>query len=105
MPFAHVTVLAEDWASLLAHGPFDLLVLDGGGSGKAPGDAAVDPRLALKPFGTLVIDDFTPCTSWPPAHAGQVDLARLHWSQHPDLLATEVVLCAGMSTIVALRRG
>ena len=102
---ADLTVLSDDWAALMARGPFDLLVLDGGGGGKAPGATMVDPKLALKPFGALVIDDFTPLSSWPPIHAGRVDLARLHWLEHPELLATEVVLCPGMSTIVAVRRG
>jgi predicted O-methyltransferase YrrM len=104
-PQAGVTVLNGDWTALAAHGPFDLLVLDGGGSGKAPGDTAVDPKLALRPFGTLVIDDFTPLTSWPPVHRGAVDLSRVRWLQHPDLLATEVVLCPEMSVIVGVRRG
>ncbi len=100
-----LTVIHDDWTALLAYGPFDLLVLDGGGSGKGSVGTAVEPTLALKPFGALVIDDFTPLTTWPPAHDGEVDLARLHWLMHPDLLATEVVLCPGMSTIVAVRRG
>ena len=102
---APLTVLCDDWAALLASGPFDLLVLDGGGSGKGPDDTPVDPKLALKPFGALVIDDFTPLASWPPAHDGEADLARLHWLQHPELLAGEVALCTEMSTIVAVRRG
>ena len=97
-----VTVLNDDWTALISHGPFDLLVLDGGG--KAPGGTAVDPELILKPFGTLVIDDFTPLASWPPHHDGEIDLARLHWLEHPALLATEVVLCPEMSSIVAVRR-
>jgi predicted O-methyltransferase YrrM len=98
-----VTVLNDDWTALINHGPFDLLVLDGG-AGKGPGSAVVDPKLILKPFGTLVIDDFTPLASWPPYHDGEIDLARLHWLEHPELLATEVVLCPEMSSIVALRR-
>ncbi len=97
-----VTVLNDDWTALINHGPFDLLVLDGGG--KAPGGTAADPKLMLKPFGTLVIDDFTPLASWPPYHDGEIDLARLHWLEHPALLATEVVLCPEMSSIVAVRR-
>jgi predicted O-methyltransferase YrrM len=100
-----VTVLNDDWTALLTHGPFDLLVLDGGGSGKAPGSPTLDPKVALKPFGTLVIDDFTPLASWPPSHEGQVDRARLHWLQHPELLTAELVLCPEMSTIVGVRRG
>ncbi len=97
-----VTVLKDDWTALINHGPFDLLVLDGGG--KAPGGTAVDPKLMLKPFGTLVIDDFTPLAAWPPYHDDEIDLARLHWLEHPALLATEVVLCPEMSSIVAVRR-
>jgi hypothetical protein len=98
----NVVVLHDDWTALLAHGPFDLLVLDGGGLGQAPGPTVVDPKLALKPFGALVVDDFTPLSSWPPTHDGKVDSARLHWLQHPDLLATEVVVCPEMSTIIGV---
>lgn len=101
---ANVAVIAGDWTRILERGPFDLLVLDGGGTGKTPGDVAVDPTIALKPFGTIVIDDFTPLTAWPPRHDGRPDAARLHWLQHPDLLATEVVVCDEMSTILATRR-
>lgn len=100
----NVTVLVGDWPVILARGPFDLLVLDGGGTGKTPHDVAVDPKVALKPFGTVVIDDFTPLSGWPPLHEGQPDAARLHWLQHPELLATEIVVCAEMSTILATRR-
>ena len=102
--YTNVNVLCRDWSALVEHGPFDLLVLDGGGGGKAPGHAPVEPNVVLKPFGTLVVDDFTPITSWPPVHDGQVDAARLHWLQHPDLLATEVVLSPEMSTIIGVRR-
>jgi predicted O-methyltransferase YrrM len=98
-----VTVLNDDWDALIKHGPFDLLVLDGGGQG--PGGTTADPKLMLKPFGTLVIDDFKPLASWPPYFDGEIDLARLHWLEHPELLATEVVLCPDMSSIVAVRRG
>jgi predicted O-methyltransferase YrrM len=102
--YADVKVVCSDWSALVAHGPFDLLVLDGGGGDGASGHAPIDPKVALKPFGALVVDDFTPISSWPPAHHDEVDLARLHWLQHPDLLATEVVLCPEMSTIVGIRR-
>jgi hypothetical protein len=39
---ANVRVLHGDWTALREHGPFDLLVLDGGGKGKEPAD---DPPL------------------------------------------------------------
>jgi hypothetical protein len=78
-------------------------VLDGGGTGKTPGDEMVDPRVAVTPFGAIVIDDFTPLVAWPPLHQGETDTARLRWLEHPDLLATEIVVCEEMSTIVATR--
>lgn len=100
----NVAVLAGDWRQILDRGPFDLLVLDGGGSGKTPGDEPVEPRQVLRPGGGLVVDDFTPWKTWPPTFDGEPDRARLHWLDHPDLLASEVQVHPLMNTIVALRR-
>jgi predicted O-methyltransferase YrrM len=96
----HVTVLAGNWDELVEHGPFDLLVLDGGGEGK-DGDPAVEPAEWMAPGGTLVIGDFTPMESWPPQRDGEPDTARLHWLQHPALIATELRLSRTISTVVA----
>ncbi|WP_432742976.1 class I SAM-dependent methyltransferase [Streptomyces sp. JH002] len=101
---ARVTVVHAEWTALAAHGPFDLLVLDGGGQGKAPGDTPADPRELLTPHGTVVIDDFTPSTTWPPTHGGAVDHARLHWLTHPALRATELRLAPDLATVVGTRR-
>jgi hypothetical protein len=95
-----VTVLCGDWTELAAHGPFDLLVLDGGGQGKQAEPPLV-PADWLTFGGTLVVDDFTPFTHWPPTHDGTPDTARLHWLTHPALLATELRLGPGLATIVA----
>ena len=95
-----VTVLCGDWSELARYGPFDLLVLDGGGQGKGD-EPPLDPADWLLPGGTLVIDDFTPFTTWPPEHDGGPDTARLHWLAHPDLLATEIRMTANLATIVA----
>jgi predicted O-methyltransferase YrrM len=109
-----VQVLTGDWPGLLEHGPFEVLVLDGGGSGKTADDSRVEPRDALRPGGSLVIDDWAPWDAWPPTAAGEFDTvpgaarhlntARLHWLEHPDLLASEVRLTPTLSTIVAMRR-
>ncbi len=99
----NVTVLTGDWPDLGAHGPFDLLVLDGGGGGK-DGTSPADPMRFLTSAGCLVIDDFTPSAAWPPLHDGAVDTARLHWLEHPSLLATEIRTSATASTLVAVRR-
>ncbi|GAA1076003.1 class I SAM-dependent methyltransferase [Kitasatospora arboriphila] len=95
-------VLAADWTELYAHGPYDLLVLDGGGQGKTGG--AADPGRLLTPGGVLVVDDFTPADGWPPLFDGRPDEARLHWLQHPALRAVDLPLAADLSTVVAVRR-
>ncbi|MGV4984723.1 O-methyltransferase [Streptomyces sp. NRAIS4] len=98
-----VTVLGGDWRRIEEYGPFDLLVLDGGGQGKAAGDAPADVERLLVPGGTVVVDDFTPATGWPPLHEGEPDRARLHWLEHPALRATELRLAADLSAVVGSR--
>ncbi|MFJ1751875.1 O-methyltransferase [Kitasatospora sp. NPDC088134] len=95
-------IVHGDWTRLHAHGPFDLLVLDGGGNAKRSDPA--DPDLLLTPVGTLVVDDLTPLTAWPPTHAGRPDTARTHWFDHPSLLTTEVRLAPDLATLLATRR-
>jgi predicted O-methyltransferase YrrM len=95
-----VTIRCGDWTELAADGPFNLLVLDGGGQGKGS-EAPIAPGDWLALGGTLVIDDFTPFTTWPPTHDGAPDTARSHWLTHPDLLATEIPLTD--STVAAVR--
>ncbi|MDX3745749.1 O-methyltransferase [Streptomyces sp. AK08-02] len=97
----HVDVLHGDWRRIADHGPYDLLVLDGGGQAK--GDGTADPARLLTAGGTVVIDDFTPATTWPPHFNGAPDRSRLHWLEHPELRATELRLAADLSVIVGTR--
>ncbi|MFJ4877111.1 O-methyltransferase [Streptomyces sp. NPDC088745] len=97
-----VEILCGDWTRIYERGPFDLLVTDGGGNGKKT--PAADPQRLLRPAGTVVIDDFTPLTQWPPLMDGEPDTARLAWLEHPDLLATEVRLAPDLSTVIGTRR-
>jgi predicted O-methyltransferase YrrM len=99
---ANVHVENAGWVTLFDYGPFDLLVLDGGGSGKTDTPVVVDEVLTVG--GTLIIDDFTPFTDWPPTYKGQIDELRLFWLTHPNLLATEIRLSDDLSTIVAVRK-
>jgi predicted O-methyltransferase YrrM len=98
-----VTVIAGDWREIYPHGPFDLLVLDGGAHGKA-GPPVADPDVLLRPGGTLVIDDLTPARAWPPRFAGEVDEARMSWLGHPGLDAAELRLAPDLAALVATRR-
>ncbi|KUN73383.1 hypothetical protein AQJ46_09270 [Streptomyces canus] len=99
---AHVRVEHGDWRELVEHGPFDLLVLDGGGKGKDPSvDSPLDPAAGwLAVGGTVVLDDFTPADS---PGAAEHDAARRHWLDHPLLHATEIRLSPTLATIVAVR--
>lgn len=98
----NVSVLHGDWTELREHGPFDLLVLDGGGKGKDQEvDAPLDPADGwLSLGGTIVLDDFTPAAT---PGAAEHDAVRQHWLRHPSLHATEVRLAPDLATIVGVR--
>lgn len=98
----NVTVIRGDWRELAAQGPFDLLVLDGGGHGKGGGEP-VEPSRWLRPLGALVVDDLAPATVWPPTYESEIDAERMHWLSHPDLQATELRLADDLASLVALR--
>jgi len=98
-----VEIHHADWHHLEIHAPYDLLVLDGGGQGKTPDDSPADPTHLLAPGDTVIIDDFTPSTTWPPLHDGSPDHARLHWLDHPALHTTELRLAEDLSTLVGTR--
>ncbi|MGW0630207.1 O-methyltransferase [Streptomyces sp. NPDC002758] len=100
----NVHIAAGDWHRIEEHAPYDLLILDGGGQGKASGDTPADVERLLTPGGTVVVDDFTPATTWPPLHDGVPDLARLHWLEHPALRSAELRLAPDLSTVVGTRR-
>ena len=98
-----VTIIAGDWREIYPQGPFDLLSLDGGGQGKAGGGPA-DPHVLLRPGGTLVIDDLTPATAWPPRFEGHIDEPRMYWLSHAGLDATELRVAPDLAALVATRR-
>jgi len=98
-----VTVIHGDWREIYPAGPFDLLVLDGGAHGKQGGSPA-HPEILLRPGGTLVIDDLTPASEWPPRFDGQTDEVRLRWLTHPGLDAAELRLAPDLAALVATRR-
>ena len=60
-----VEVLAADWSTLRDKGPFSLLFLDSGEPTGCGVDAVAD---LVEPGGIVVLDDFTPCETWPPIY-------------------------------------
>jgi predicted O-methyltransferase YrrM len=98
-----VTVIPGDWTEIACEAPFDLLALDGGGQGKDGGPAA-DPEALLRPGGTLVIDDLTPASTWPPYYQGQPDPGRMAWHDHPAVDTAEVRLAPDLAALVVTRR-
>jgi hypothetical protein len=66
--------------------------------------AGLVASLLIKPGGTMVIDDLTPASTWPPRFDGQVDQARMYWLTHPALDAAELRLAPDLAALVATRR-
>ncbi|MFT3871213.1 MAG: class I SAM-dependent methyltransferase [Nocardioides sp.] len=96
-----VDVLAADWSTLLDKGPFSLLFLDPGEFAELRVDQVAD---LLEEGGIVVLDDFTPCESWPPIAYGRVDTLREEWLTDERFTAVEVMLSPDASAIIATRR-
>lgn len=95
-----VEVVAADWSTLLNRGPFSLLFLDA----QQPGvgvDAVAD---LVEPGGMVVLDDVTPCESWPPISYGRVDVLRERWLTDERFTAVEVMVAPDAAAILATKR-
>ena len=111
--YENVEILHGDWRRIIPRGPFDLVVLDGGGGGKRDNDPPANPTELLVPGGTVVLDDCHPALEqWPPdqrarkdQYGRDVDHARDYWFNHPDLLTTELRVDPLAGAIVGTRRG
>lgn len=96
-----VEVLEADWSLLHQHGPYSLVFL----SAEDPESVRVDQVVdLLEPGGIVVLDDFTPCESWPPITYGRVDTLREEWLTDERVTAVEVMVAPDASTVVATRR-
>lgn len=96
-----VEVLEADWSTLHEHGPYSLVFLDAGDPDSVRVDQVVD---LLEPGGIAVLDDFTPCESWPPIAYGRVDILREQWLTDERVTAVEVMIAPDASAIIATRR-
>jgi predicted O-methyltransferase YrrM len=96
-----VEVLAADWSTLLDKGPFSLLFLDSRDSKGAGPDAIAE---IVEPGGVVVLDDFTPCSSWPPVFEGRVDVLREGWLTDERFTTAEVMVATDASVLIATKR-
>ncbi|MFL6062661.1 MAG: O-methyltransferase [Marmoricola sp.] len=95
-----VEVLAADWSTLRNKGPYSLLFLDP----SSPEDAGVDAVADLvEPGGIVVMDDFTPCDTWPPLTLGRVDTLRESWLTDERFTAVEVMVAPDASALLATK--
>ncbi len=101
-----VEVLTANWSILADKGPFSLLFLDSGQSdGRLAGEVGVDAVADLvEDGGVVVLDDFTPCESWPPIAHGRVDVLREQWLTDERFTTVEVMVASDASTLIATKR-
>jgi predicted O-methyltransferase YrrM len=96
-----VEVVAADWSTLRDPGPFSLLFLDA----REPKDSGPDTVVDLvESGGVVVLDDFTPCESWPPVYGGRVDTLREEWLVDDRFTTVEVMVAPDTSVIIATKR-
>jgi predicted O-methyltransferase YrrM len=96
-----VEVLAADWSTLRDRGPFSLLFLDAREPKHSGADAIID---LVEPGGVVVLDDFTPCESWPPVFDGRVDVLREQWLTDERFTTVEVMVASDASVLIAAKR-
>ena len=96
-----VEVLAADWSTLLDRGPFSLLFLDSGKPSASRPDKVAE---LMDEGGIVVLDDFTPCQSWPPIFDGRVDTLREEWLSDDRFTAVEVLVAPDASAVIATKR-
>jgi predicted O-methyltransferase YrrM len=96
-----IDVIHADWADLGQHGPFSLVFLDAGSAKQFSRDQVVD---LVSEGGMIVLDDFTPCPSWPPLSGGRVDRLRQDWLSDERFTSVDVMVAEDTSVIIAVRR-
>lgn len=95
-----VEVITGDWGALREHGPFSLLFLDVREAKRSGADDVAD---LLGPGGIVVLDDFTPCATWPPMYEGRVDTMRQQWLLDERFTTVEVMVASDASVLIASR--
>ncbi len=95
-----IVVMHADWTSLREHAPFSLLFLDAGSAKSAPREGVID---LVGGGGMVVLDDFIPCTTWPPMEGGRVDMVRQDWLDDKRFTSVEVMTASDTSVVIAVK--
>jgi predicted O-methyltransferase YrrM len=90
-----------DWSSLTEHGPFSLIFMDAASAKTWPREQIVD---LLDSGGMIVLDDFSPCPTWPPLEGGRVDTLRLDWLADDRFTSVDVMVAEDTSVIIAVKK-
>ncbi len=96
-----IDVMHADWGSLAEHAPFSLIFLDANSAREWPREEIVE---LLDGGGMIVLDDFTPCPTWPPLIRGRVDTLRLEWLSDDRFTSVDVMVAEDTSVLIAVRR-
>ncbi len=96
-----VQVLTGDWSALQEHSPFALLFLDVREAKRSGADLVA---ALLEPGGIVVLDDFTPCATWPPTYDGRVDTMREQWLTDERFTTVEVMVADDAAVLIAAKR-
>ena len=81
--------------------PFSLIFIDAASAREWPRQEIVE---LLDAGGMIVLDDFTPCPTWPPLVRGRVDNLRLEWLSDERFTSVDVMVAEDTSVLVAVRR-
>ena len=95
-----VQVITGDWSALRDYSPFSLLFLDVRDAKESGIDAVAE---LLGPGGLVVLDDFTPCQTWPPMYEGRVDTMRQQWFLDERFTTVEVMVALDSAVLIAAR--
>jgi predicted O-methyltransferase YrrM len=96
-----IDVMHADWSSLAEHAPFSLIFMDATSARDWPREQISG---LLDEGGMLVLDDFTPCPTWPPLVRGRVDTQRLDWLSDERFTSVDVMVAEDTSVVIAVKK-
>lgn len=96
-----IDVMHADWTSLSEHAPFSLIFMDAQSAKAWPREEVIE---LIEIGGMIVLDDFTPCATWPPLVGGRVDTLRQEWLSDDRFTAVDVMVAEDTSVIIAVKR-